>query len=154
MNTRDSFFLGLLGGAVLMYLLDPDRGARRRALVGDQLVHATHEARHFGSAAKAGARDLRNRAYGTVAKARARLHDEPADDTILEERVRAALGRIVPHVRGIGVRANAGQVTLTGTISDDRIDQLVGGVERVRGVREVISRIRFPDRSDASLEGA
>ncbi|HEX9149329.1 MAG TPA: YtxH domain-containing protein, partial [Thermoanaerobaculia bacterium] len=34
--------LGAGIGAALMYLFDPERGKRRRALVRDKLVHATH----------------------------------------------------------------------------------------------------------------
>ena len=36
--------LGGIGlGAALMYMLDPDRGNRRRALVRDKLVRAAHK---------------------------------------------------------------------------------------------------------------
>ena len=67
--------LSLLGGAGLgaglMYLLDPDGGGRRRALVRDKAIHGV----------KVGERSLRgtsihlgNKAKGLMAKANRRLH--------------------------------------------------------------------------------
>jgi uncharacterized membrane protein len=51
-------------GAALMYLLDPERGRRRRALLRDQAVHLAHETEDFADEA---ARDLGHRSYGVVA---------------------------------------------------------------------------------------
>jgi uncharacterized membrane protein len=55
---------GALIGAAAMYLLDPESGNRRRALVRDKAVHAAHRAT---DAAETTARDLRNRTQGVVA---------------------------------------------------------------------------------------
>jgi hypothetical protein len=55
-------------GALTMYYFDPQQGARRRALVRDQLVHARTVARRE---AEKKAKDLRNRARGAVAEATA-----------------------------------------------------------------------------------
>lgn len=52
-------------GAGIMYLLDPDGGRRRRALVRDQLVSAGHKA---SDAVGATSRDMTNRARGVVAE--------------------------------------------------------------------------------------
>ena len=54
-------------GALTMYLLDPDHGRRRRALLRDQFVHARRVVRERASGT---ARDLSNRAYGLAAEAR------------------------------------------------------------------------------------
>jgi hypothetical protein len=62
-NNTESFALGIVLGAGIMYYLDPDRGARRRALVRDQFVHAGHE---LEESARAGARHVRNRAGGLM----------------------------------------------------------------------------------------
>jgi len=43
MRDEAKFIGGLLVGMGLMYLLDPDRGARRRALVRDQAARAGHK---------------------------------------------------------------------------------------------------------------
>jgi hypothetical protein len=40
MNKPEAVILGMALGAGLTYLLDPDRGGRRRGLVRDKLVHA------------------------------------------------------------------------------------------------------------------
>jgi hypothetical protein len=54
-------------GALTMYLLDPEQGRRRRALLRDQFVHTRRVVRERTSAT---ARDLSNRAYGLAAEAR------------------------------------------------------------------------------------
>lgn len=43
MNNQGQLLMGMVLGAGIMYLLDPDRGKRRRSLVRDQMVHAGHE---------------------------------------------------------------------------------------------------------------
>jgi hypothetical protein len=53
-------------GALLMYLLDPDRGRGRRSRLGDQV---TSRVNRLGRAAGAKARDLRNRAQGLMHEA-------------------------------------------------------------------------------------
>ena len=50
-------------GAGLMYLLDPDKGRRRRALIRDQ---AMHSARTTRGAAEATMRDTQHRTRGIV----------------------------------------------------------------------------------------
>lgn len=56
-------------GAAAMYLLDPEQGRRRRALLRDQLVHAKRVlSERAGS--KARDLDLSNRAQGLAAEAR------------------------------------------------------------------------------------
>ena len=100
--------LGILGGlcigAALMYFLDPDRGRRRRHLVRDQLVHA---GRVSGDAVDATSRDLRNRARGVAAAARGRLRPGEADDAVVAERVRSAIGRVVSHPGAVTVASGS-----------------------------------------------
>src|SRR5262249_15900947 len=62
--------LGVLGagiGAGLMFLLDPQMGKRRRAVLRDKSLSLTH---HASVAIDRTARDLRNRTYGTVVSIR------------------------------------------------------------------------------------
>ena len=61
------FLAGFGTGAAFMYLFDPDRGRRRRALIRDQAVGFTNDARE---AINATSQDLSNRAYGVYAEAR------------------------------------------------------------------------------------
>ena len=68
MNTSLLMFLAGVGtGAALMYFMDPDRGRSRRALVRDQAVGLTNDARE---AINATTEDLSNRAYGIYAETR------------------------------------------------------------------------------------
>src|SRR5712692_6058045 len=65
---RGLVFAGGVGvGAAMMYLLDPNRGKRRRALVRDQLAHL---AKRTPEIVDTTARDLKNRARGMVAEMR------------------------------------------------------------------------------------
>jgi uncharacterized membrane protein len=127
-------------GAGAMYLLDPDRGARRRSLVRDQLVHAANK---FGDGMAATARDTRNRAVGAAVGLRSRFQGDEADDAVLHERVRSAIGRVVSHPGAVTVTAYDGRVTLTGHVLADEVDELIRRVERVRGVREVRSELEI-----------
>src|SRR5438270_4415515 len=52
---------GMGAGAILMYLLDPDRGRGRRAKLSDQF---TSKVNRLGRVAESKARDWRNRAEG------------------------------------------------------------------------------------------
>jgi hypothetical protein len=61
MNRACSLLAGAGLGAGMMYLLDPQQGRRRRAMVRDKAVHLAHEARDAGCVV---ARDMRNRAQG------------------------------------------------------------------------------------------
>ena len=98
----------LLAGAGLMYLLDPGSGKRRRARLRDKAVHAGGAA---GEAIGTTSRDLRNRAAGVAAQARALVRGEEVPDRVLEERVRSRLGRAVSHPGSIEVTARRGAVT-------------------------------------------
>ncbi|HEX2220592.1 MAG TPA: SRPBCC family protein [Gemmatimonadales bacterium] len=137
---------GALAGAGLMYLLDPDRGARRRALVRDQAVRARHR---LAEGAEATGRDLRNRAQGTAAQLRGRFRPETGGDEVLHERVRSALGRAVSHPGAIEVQASQGRVTLKGQVLAHEVDELLRVVRSVRGVSDVSNELEV----HASPEG-
>src|SRR5687767_15083118 len=130
--------LGILGafglGAAVTYFLDPDRGARRRAIVRDKLVHGL---RKTEDAAETTARDLRNRGQGLAAEVRGRFAREDVDDVVLVERVRAEMGRAVSHPSSIAVSARDGRVTLSGAILAREADELLSQVRSVRGVQDV-----------------
>jgi hypothetical protein len=70
MKRNATLAAGMAVGAGIMYLLDPDRGTRRRALVRDKVVRT---GRKMSEAADKRIRDLNNRARGAVAERWARL---------------------------------------------------------------------------------
>jgi uncharacterized membrane protein len=125
-------------GAAAMYVLDPDRGRRRRALAADTLALAWHQVR---DSADVTARDLANRTRGIANEIGAGLGSEEAEDRVLEERVRSKLGRLVSHPSAIEVRAENGTVTLTGPVLESEVSDLISGVESIRGVRSVENRL-------------
>jgi uncharacterized membrane protein len=143
---------GMLLGAGAMYLLDPDRGARRRSLLRDQLVHA---GRKVGDGMSATARDTKNRTLGAVAELKSRLHEDVVDDTVLHERVRSAIGRAVSHPSAISVTAFDGQVVLSGQVLENELDALIRQVRQVRGVREVRNELDMHRTAEgvSSLQG-
>jgi hypothetical protein len=153
MNIRTSWLGGVGLGAALMYLLDPDRGRRRRAMVRDQFSSRASDTESF---LKKSGRDIGNRARGFAAEARSRIVREgEVDDEILVERVRSKIGRAVSHPGAIEVTATAGRIELEGQALADEVDRLLSAVESVRGVREVDNRLEVHWDSDAvpALQG-
>jgi uncharacterized membrane protein len=145
--------LGALGiGAGLMYFLDPARGARRRALARDRIVHELHA---LDRIVEKGARDLTCRARGLVAEARSFFQDDDVPDAVLKARVRSRLGHVVGHPHAIDVTVYRGRVELRGAILADDFDGLVSTVAVVPGARGVDSRLDVYEAPDAvpALQG-
>jgi hypothetical protein len=153
MNTRTGVIGGLGLGASAMYLLDPERGRRRRAMLRDGI---SARASHSGRFLKKSGRDLGNRARGLAAKTRNRVSPAgPVEDDVLAERVRSRMGRHVSHPGAIEVSVAAGRVTLRGPVLADEADGLVRAVGSVRGVREVEDRLEIhgDPGSEPALQG-
>jgi len=145
MRGQEKLIAGLIVGAGAMYLLDPDRGHRRRSLLRDRGVHLGHK---VGDGLAAKARDVRNRSAGAAAELRSRFRNEQVDDEILHGRVRSAIGRVASHPGAITVTVSQGLVTLAGNVLVDEVNQLINRVEAVRGVSEVRNEMvmhRTPD---------
>ena len=104
-------------GAALMYFLDPDSGRRRRARLG--IAPERGAAQGNGS----------------------------GDDTLLAERVRAALGRVVEDPDAIDVRVRDGCVILKGPVTAAEIGEIVACAGRVRGVQSVENRLSISSGS-------
>ncbi|HVS02036.1 MAG TPA: SRPBCC family protein, partial [Thermoanaerobaculia bacterium] len=92
---------------------------------------------------KAG-RDLRNRLRGMQHAVVSTLRRSEAPDAVVQERVRARMGRFVSHPSSIEVEVQDGRVTLTGPILEDEAHALLPAVRRVPGVREVVSLLDYP----------
>jgi len=138
-----SLLRGVLYGAGAMYLLDPDRGRRRRAEIGRRAVHLVHETEDLWNK---GCRDLMNRGTGLTAQARRFLVASPADDHVVTERVRAVLGHHVIDARNVDVSSIDGHITLRGTVRPGEPERLIPAIEAIPGVREV--------RSGLTMSGA
>ena len=134
-------FLGIALGAGAAFLLDPQQGRRRRALIRDRMARTSREAREFADAA---ASDLRARAGGLstqVRSLRGGLRGAPASDDVLVQRVRAKLGRYVSHAHAIRVTAQNGYVTLSGDILASEHGKLLQALRMVAGVRDCADRL-------------
>jgi osmotically-inducible protein OsmY len=125
---------GIVVGAAAMFLLDPQQGRRRLALARDQAKHLGRSAIGFTDV---GLRDLGHRARGLAAQTTSRLRRDTADDVVLVERVRAALGRVVSHPHAIWVTAGAGCVTVGGAVLAAEREPLLKCARLVHGVHEV-----------------
>src|SRR3989442_11815609 len=152
MRTLGRVMLGAALGAGIMYLLDPDGGRRRRALLRDQLVSAGHKTT---DAVGATSRDVTNRARGVVAELRGRLRREHVGDDVLRERVRARIGSIVGHASALETHVSDGRVTLRGPVLREELDGLLRRVRGVRGVEDAVSGLeeRETPRNTPALQG-
>ena len=151
-------FMGLLAGgaalgALTMFVFDPDKGRRRRALFRDQarrsLAHAAH-------VVQVSTRDLGHRARGLRATARHLLaRNRATDDLVLIERVRAKMGRVVSHPHAIQIGARDGRVTLSGPILPGEATPLLEAVRSVWGVSSIEDHLIVFDRPESipSLQG-
>jgi uncharacterized membrane protein len=140
MKGQGKLIAGVVAGAGAMYLLDPDRGARRRSLLRDQGIHVGHK---LGEGFSATARDARNRTVGAAAELRARFRRDQAGDEVLHDRIRSAIGRVVSHPGAIEADVTDGRVILRGHVLAHELEPLIERVERVRGVTEVHNELEI-----------
>jgi len=145
MNRELALLSGAGLGAAAMYILDPDRGRRRRALLRDKLYSL---ARRAPRVIEVTARDLSSRAQGVAAKAASRLIEDVVPDEKLVARVRSELGRVVSHPGAIEVTANQGRVRLSGHVLAQEVDHLLSAVSAVPGVRDVENQLEVHETPD------
>src|SRR6266511_881294 len=100
-------------GAGLMYLFDPDRGRRRRALLRNKAEHATRIAVDVAGKTR---RDVRNHLLGVFAGVPSLFRTSEISDTILQARVRKSLAHVVAHTNKVEVKTDKGIVTLSGAV--------------------------------------
>lgn len=148
--SRAALLAGLGLGSIAAYVLDPDRGKRRRALVRDRAVRLVHAGRDVADKA---ARDIEHRAGGMVASMQ-RGADCPSAD-VLVARVRSELGRAVSHPHAIEVLADdEGRVLLRGVVLEREVPRLLSHVRKVRGVCSIVSELEAHGSADVpSLQG-
>ncbi|HEY2975962.1 MAG TPA: SRPBCC family protein [Pyrinomonadaceae bacterium] len=153
MNRELTLMAGGIGlGAALMYMLDPDRGSRRRVLVRDKLASAANA---MPKAIGVTARDLSNRAEGLASQVTSLFSSKEVPDEVLVERVRSKMGRVVSHPHAIQVKADHGRVTLSGPILAREVDDLLATVSLVTSVTDVDNQLEAHEQADnlPSLQG-
>jgi osmotically-inducible protein OsmY len=126
-------------GAGVMYLLDPQGGARRRKMIGDKAGKYARESSEF---VRRQSQDAYNRGKGVVAETARKFRADTPDDRTIVERVRAHLGRVAPDIGQIHVAASHGTVTLSGQIPADQMDSILEEARKVEGVRSVDSQLQ------------
>jgi osmotically-inducible protein OsmY len=144
---RDGWMLlgGVALGAGMMYMLDPDRGRRRRSLARDKFVAAGNKTSLYAGKLS---RDLTNRAQGLAAEARSRFRSEQVSDEVLVDRVKAELGRHSIHHRALEISAAGGRITLRGPALSNEVDRLLSAVGSVRGVADVENLLDIHEQAD------
>jgi hypothetical protein len=138
-----SFAIGFAAGLGAYFLLDPRRGAARRAMMRDRAASGLRDA---AESALRKARWAQDRARGVAHEVRARAREEHVADDVLVERVRAQIGRPVSHPGALDVQAQDGTVVLSGNILRREVDDLISRVGKIRGVRQVESRLTVHDQ--------
>lgn len=144
---------GALIGAAAMYLLDPDKGKRRRAVTRDKLRSLAAQYADFAGKAS---RDLSHRLQGVRAQVRRPSRDQaPPDDLVLIERARSRMGRVVSHPHAIQIGANGGRLTLSGPILAEEVQALLHAIRSVPGVSTVDDHLDVHENAESvpSLQG-
>ena len=129
---------GVTLGMAVMWFLDPQRGAHRRALILEKLTSWTRRASRGVSGR---AEDREPRTEGLASEVTAVTRDEQVDDAVLVDRVRSQLGRVASEIGRIDVTASEGHVTLSGYAPAAEIETLLAETSAVRGVRSVENRL-------------
>jgi hypothetical protein len=101
------------------------------------------------------ARDFNNRIQGVSSTLKSKFTPKPDDDVVIVDRVRSKLGRVVSHPHAIHVTSSAGNVTLSGPILENEVDELLTCVKRVHGVNEVTNDLEVHKQAGnhPSLQG-
>jgi gas vesicle protein len=131
-------------GAGLMYLFDPDRGKRRRALIRDKAKHMKHVAIQTVTKTE---RDLRNRLRGVAAEMGSLVDSEEVSDDVLAARIRSKLGRVVSHPRAVKVKVVEGRAILTGPILSDEAVPLIEVATGIPGVKSIENRLELHENA-------
>ena len=122
-------------GALAMYYLDPELGARRRALLAD-LVRGGLPG--DGRTAAGRGRDQR-RAYLRSAQS------DPRSDAELRYRIRDALDRMVSHPGALHVTVDNGVVRLSGHVLAKEREGVLEQVQRMPGVKTLVNAMSAHD---------
>lgn len=130
---------GIVSGAAVMYFLDPQMGARRRALLRDKVVKFFNRASdRLGNVTEQAA----DRARGIAAETARRFNSEPISDEVLVARVRSEMGRYLMHPHAVHATAHNGHVTLTGNILAREVQPLLNKLKAMQFVESIDNRLQ------------
>ncbi|HEY0825922.1 MAG TPA: BON domain-containing protein [Ramlibacter sp.] len=122
-------------GALAMYYLDPELGARRRALLAE-LVR---------SGLPAGRRSAQTRARQARRAYLRQTFADPESDAELRDRIQSSLGRMVSHPRAIRIDVDNGVVRLSGRVLAKERDGLLAQVQQMPGVQKLVNAMSAHD---------
>lgn len=125
----------LAAGALAMYYLDPELGARRRALLADLVRSGLPGERRTAAARSRQAR----RAYLRA------THADPRSDAELRDRIQMRLGRMVSHPGAIRIDVDNGVVRLSGRVLAKERDGLLAQVQDMPGVQKLVNAMTAHD---------
>lgn len=130
---------GIVLGAGLMYILDPESGRRRQSMAKDQLQR---QLKHKQEALNVMQKDFMNRSRGLATQIRsARTRGDVASDEIVQARIRSAVGRICSHPRAIHCEVHNGEVILAGMVLPQERERVVECAQRTKGVHLVTDNL-------------
>jgi uncharacterized membrane protein len=132
-------------GAAAFYFLDRDEGKQRRAAFSKRTRRLAEQAAKSMS-------DIRHRLQGKTLEAWHSLHPDQPSDRVLEQRIRARMGRIAAHPHGIHVVSDGGVITLWGAAGESEIRRLVDAVESMPGVSEVLNHLERHETKDTEQQ--
>lgn len=127
MNKPMGTFGAAAAGALAMYYLDPDLGARRRALLAE-LVRG---------GLPGGERRGRSRPVRRVPPLA--IQADAHSDAELRASIQLRLNRMVSHPRAIRVDVDSGVVRLSGRVLAKERDELLAQLERLPGVHKLVN---------------
>jgi BON domain len=144
---------GAATGATFMYLADPDRGRRRRAIARDR---ANAAIRRSGRRAGKLSRRTSARISGMASRA---MHlpigpGKVVDDQMLTDRIMSQVFRDREIPRGrVNINVQGGVAVLRGQLDQpEQIRELREAVEHVHGVRKVESYLHLPEVTPQNKE--
>ncbi len=139
--------LGLAAGALLVFLLAPTTGRRRRAAIKDRLGKVSEGVTDAATAASDKAVDIAHRVEGLAHQIETKITADAGeassdDDTTITDRVRSVLGHheVSQGMERLNIDCVDGIVTLRGPMLDEATQQtLIAAVKAVPGVQEVVA---------------
>lgn len=131
-------------GAGLMFLFDPGRGKRRRAMGCNKILHAAKVA---GAVTGKTGRDVRNHVVGVLAELGALFRTRDVSEDVVKARVRSKLGRVVSHPSAIEVKSVNGSIILSGPILAGEEHPLLESVAVIPGVKNIENLLELHDQA-------